>query len=151
MSSEIFGNFWRMKQFFETWDGRKIFTFHLEALWEGHEVALFISYLYNMQSFGNACIFLYSIPKAFKVFFVFVSYIYNGNSLFKGNISPSDLTNFDRPLIDHLYHVFKLYNLTNAYNLINLLHLELDIEFSHHHSINSWAFSNQHENHHQQL
>ena len=62
-------------------------NFHHEVPQVGHEDESFKSFLYNMQSFGQACIFSNFILNAFNVFFA--SYIDKGNSLFRGNISPT--------------------------------------------------------------
>ena len=62
-----------------------LFTFHLDIPQVGHEDASFNSFLYNMQSFGFACIFFYSIPNAFNV--SLASYMDKGILLFTGSIS----------------------------------------------------------------
>ena len=94
-------------------------TFHLETPQVGQQDAFFSSFLYNMQSFGHACIFSYFIPNAFKVFFA--SYMDSGNSLLRGNISASNPNSSEKPLSDHPYRAFRLYNLTNADSLVNFL------------------------------
>ena len=53
----------------------------------------------------------------------FASYIDNGNSLLKGNISPSKLNSSDKLLLDHPYLHFRLYNLTKVDNLVKFLQL----------------------------
>ena len=68
-------------------------NFHCEVPQVGHEDASFKSFLYNMQSFKQACIFSDSIPNAFNVFFA--PYIDKGNSLFRGNISPTIPKSFE--------------------------------------------------------
>ena len=72
-----------------------------------------------MQSFGQACIFLDSIPNAFNVFFS--SHIDKGNSLFRGNISPTIPKSFEKLLSDHPYHAFRLYNFTKVCNFVKFL------------------------------
>ena len=67
----------------------------------------------------GACIFSYSIPKEFNVFFT--SYMDKGNSLFKGNISPSICKSSEKLLSDHPKHAFRLYNLIKADNLVKFL------------------------------
>ena len=78
-----------------------------------------------MQSLGHACIFLYSMPNAFNVFFA--SYMNKGNSLFIGNISPSILKNSKKLLSYHPYHAFKLYNLTNVDNFVNFYNRDVKV------------------------
>ena len=79
-------------------------TFHLETPQVEQQDAFLSSFLYNMQSFGHACIFSYSIPNAFKVFFA--SYMDSGNSLLRGNISSSNPNSSENPLSDHPYRTF---------------------------------------------
>ena len=72
-----------------------------------------------MQSFRQACIFSNSFHNAFNVFFA--SYIDKGNSLFRGNISPTIPKSLEKLLSDHPYHAFKMYNFTNADNFVKFL------------------------------
>ena len=96
-----------------------LFTFHLDIPQVGHEDASFNSFLYSMQSFGHACIFLYSIPNAFNVFFA--SYMDKGISLLTGSISPNIWSKSEKLLSDHPYRAFTLYNLTNAESFVNFM------------------------------
>ena len=94
-------------------------TFHLETPQVGQQDEFFSSFLYNMQSFGHACIFSYSIPNVFKVFFA--SYMDSDNSLLRGNISLGNPNSNEKPLSDHPNRAFRLYNLTHVDSLVNFL------------------------------
>ena len=69
-------------------------TFHLEAPWVGQQDAFFSSFLYNMQSFGHACIFSYFIPNVIKV--LFASHMDSGNLLLRDNISPNNPNSYEK-------------------------------------------------------
>ena len=96
-----------------------LFTSHLDIPQVGHEDASFNSFLYSMQLFGHACIFLYSIPNAFNVFLA--SYMDKGISLFTESISSNIWSKFEKLLSDHPYHAFTLYNLINAGSFVNFI------------------------------
>ena len=100
-----------------------------------------------MQSLGHACIFLYSMPNAFNVFFA--SYMNKGNSLFIGNISPSILKNSKKLLSYRPYHAFKLYNLTNVDNFVNFYNWDIKV-FGHLQDIFQTTLSHSY-NHHVQV
>ena len=94
-----------------------LFTFYLDIPQVRHGDASFNSFLYSMQSFGHACIFLYSIPNAFNVFLAL--YMDKGISLFIGSISPNIWSKSEKLLSDHPYRAFTLYNLTNEKSFVN--------------------------------